>query len=212
MTQRNLTECITALSLLILLPLLSVPLFLLLCTSCACVFHFPPICFPQNSHMCIQGHWCLAAARVSRLAVGLISAAFLGPGQIHTYTHTQTHKHTPSRDSRLCIGCVQRHLEEVKHKRAGETERKWERERERCPSQLPHSPCHASATPHNSSLCSALLGFQQTRLPGRSRADALDCRRRVRLRFVQIMFSIWLHVSHPVPALRGAFRVAVGLK
>lgn len=33
------------------------PLLLLLCTSCACVFHFPPICFPQNSHMCIQGHW-----------------------------------------------------------------------------------------------------------------------------------------------------------
>ena len=29
----------------------------LLCTSCACVFHFPPICFPLNSRVCIKGHW-----------------------------------------------------------------------------------------------------------------------------------------------------------
>lgn len=102
-----------------------VPPFLLLlrlCTSCACVFHFPPICFPQNSHMCIQGHWCSAAAHVFRLAVGLISAAYLGPGQIHTYTQrdAQTHRHVHALRRRQVVLAV-----------CKDTWRKWSiRERE----------------------------------------------------------------------------------
>lgn len=129
------------------------PLLFLLCTSCACVFHFPPICFPQNCHMCIQGHWNWQPGVFFRLAVGLISAAYLGLGQTYTHTHTHRHVYTQThmcpQETAGCVGYMRRHLEEAK------------RMKERCLSLLLCSMRHASAAPHNSSLCSALLRLHQ---------------------------------------------------
>lgn len=114
------------------------------------------LCIPFSAHLfspkqpyVYSGSLELAVRRVFCLAVGLISAAYLGPGRLYTHArrHTNTTIRTRPPETAGCIGCVWRHLEEAKHKK------------ERCLSLLPCSPRHASAAPHNSSLCSALPGL-----------------------------------------------------
>lgn len=65
------------------------------------------LCIPFSAHLfspkhpyAYSGSLELAAGRVFRLAVGLISAAYLGPGQTHTHRHvytTQTHTYALKR-------------------------------------------------------------------------------------------------------------------
>lgn len=112
------------------------------------------LCIPFSAHLFSpkqpyvhSGSLELAAWHVSRLAVGLISAAYLSPGQINT--HWQTHSSTRPPETAGCVGCMLRHLEEAKHRKEG------------CQSLLPSSVRHASAAPHNSSLCSSQLRFPE---------------------------------------------------
>lgn len=108
------------------------------------------LCIPFSAHLfspkqpyVYSGSLEPAAGRVFRLAVGLISAAYLGPGQkcAHTHTCLRTQRHTRPRETAGCAASARGHLEEVKHKREISVTASF----------------HASVAPHNSSRCSALL-------------------------------------------------------
>lgn len=84
------------------------------------------LCIPFSAHLfspkqpyVYSGSLELAVGRVFRLAVGLISAAYLGPGQARTHTWTRLHTdaHTRPPETAGCVGCMRRHLEEVKRER-----------------------------------------------------------------------------------------------
>lgn len=110
---------------------------------------FRPFVFPKTA-ICVFRVIGIGSRACFSLSRGFNQRCIPGPWtDIHTHTHkhTDTQTRTRPQETAGCVGCMWRHLEEVKRKR------------ERCLSLLPCSPRHASAAPHNSSLCSALLRF-----------------------------------------------------
>lgn len=141
------------------------------------------LCIPFSAHLfspkqpyAYSGSLELAAWHVSRLAVGLISAAYLSPGQINT--HTDRHTSTRPPETAGCVGCMLRHLEEAKHEKEG------------CQSLLPSLARHASATPHNSSLCSSQLRFPLIHLSAKTHTERKTFFSTSHNQFLHICFSM----------------------
>lgn len=120
------------------------------------------LCIPFSAHLfspkqpyAYSGSLKLAAWHVFSLSCGFNQRCIPEPW---TDKHTLTDTHTSTRppETAGCVGCMLRHLEEAKHKKEG------------CQSLPPSSLRHASAAPHNSSLCSAQLRFPQIHLSAKT--------------------------------------------
>ncbi len=114
---------------------------------------FRPFVFPKTA-ICVFRVIGTGSRACFSLSSGFNQRCIPGPWtDMHTHIDTYTHRHARPQETAGCVGCMRRHLEEVKRKK------------ERCLSLLLCSPRHASATPHNSSLCSALLRLPNLSLP-----------------------------------------------
>lgn len=115
---------------------------------------FRPFVFPKTA-ICVFRVIGIGSLACFSLSCGFNQRCIPEPW---TDKHTLTDTHTSTRppETAGCVGCMLRHLEEAKHKKEG------------CHSLPPSSLRHASAAPHNSSLCSAQLRFPQIHLSAKT--------------------------------------------